>query len=147
MFQRIMLAWDGSGAALAAFDVAIDVTRRYEGELVAVSVAYSPAHAETRADRAESADAAHRHLEQTFNAVADRAHRAGVSAEHTIIEGDTPAQALLDHAHEHGFDLIVCGHHSSQRTGRLLLRDIADDLYRGARVPVLVVAEDGYVTR
>ena len=43
MFQRIMLAWDGSEVALRAFDVAIDVTRRYEAELVAVSIAYSPA--------------------------------------------------------------------------------------------------------
>jgi nucleotide-binding universal stress UspA family protein len=146
MFQRIMLAWDGSAASLAAFDVAIDVTRRYEGELAAVSVAYSPAHAETRADRAESADAARRHLQQTFDEVADRADRAGVRAEHTVITGDSPATALLSHADAHGFDLIVCGHHRSQRSGRLLLRDIADDLYRGAKVPVLVVTEDGYVT-
>jgi nucleotide-binding universal stress UspA family protein len=36
MFQRIMLAWDGSDVARAALDVAIDVARRYQGELVAV---------------------------------------------------------------------------------------------------------------
>jgi nucleotide-binding universal stress UspA family protein len=142
MFQRIMLVWDGSDVALGAFDVAIDVARRYEGELVAVSVAYSPAHAETDADRRESSEAAHRHLEQTFLSVADRAHRAGVEVEQQIIEGDTPAQALLDYAHEHGFDLIVLGHHVTRRAGRLLLHDVADDLYRQARAPVLVVAEN-----
>ena len=102
MFQRIMLTWDGSDVARNAFDVAIDIARRYEGELVAVSVAYSPAHAETHADRQESVDAAHRYLEETFREVEDRAHRAGVDVEHQIIEGDTPARALLDHAHEHG---------------------------------------------
>ena len=142
MFQRIMLAWDGSDVALSAFDVAIDVARRNEGELVAVSVAYSPAHAETRADRRESAEAARQHLAQTFNEVADRAHRAGVDVEHQIIEGDTPAEALLSYAHEHGFDLIVCGHHITRRAGRLLLHDVADDLYRQARTPVLVVPEN-----
>lgn len=141
MFQRIMLAWDGSDVALGAFDVAIDVARHYGGELVAVSIAYSPAHAETEADRLESADGAHRHLEDTFRAVQDRAHRAGVDVEHQIIEGNTPAQALLSYAHEHGFDLIVCGHHHTRRAGRLLLHDIADDLYRQARTPVLVVGE------
>ncbi len=47
MFQRILLAWDGSEVALRAFDLAIDLTRRYDGELSVVSVAYSPAHAET----------------------------------------------------------------------------------------------------
>ncbi len=141
MFQRIMLAWDGSDVALGAFDVAIDVARRYEAELVAVSVAYSPAHAETDADRAESADAARRYLAQTFLDVADRAHRAGVDVNHQIIEGDTPARALLAYAHEHGFDLIICGHHVTRRPGRLLLQDVADDLYREARTPVLVVGE------
>jgi nucleotide-binding universal stress UspA family protein len=144
MFGRIMLAWDGSDVALGAFDVAIDVARRYEGELVAVSVAYSPAHAETRTDRRESSEAAHRHLEQTFLDVADRAHRAGVEVEHEIIEGDPPAQALLAYAHEHGFDLIVCGHHTARRAGRLLLHDVADDLYREARTPVLVVGENSH---
>jgi len=141
MFQRIMLAWDGSEVARDAFDVAIDLARRYEGELVAVSVAYSPAHAETAADRAESAAAAHRYLEETFREVEDRAHRAGVEVEHRIIDGDPPARALLEHAHEHAFDLIVCGHHRRRRAGRLLLHDVADDLYRDAEPPVLVVPE------
>jgi nucleotide-binding universal stress UspA family protein len=109
-----------------------------------VSVAYSPAHAETDADRRESSEAAHRYLEQTFLDVADRAHRAGVEVEHQIIEGDPPAKALLAHAHEHGFDLIVCGHHTARRAGRLLLHDVADDLYREARTPVLVVGENSH---
>lgn len=142
MFQRIMLAWDGSDTALGAFDVAIDLARRYEGELIAVSVAYSPAHAETRADRAESSDAARRHLQQTFDEVADRAHRAGVEVEHRILEGDRPAAVLLHYAHEHGIDLIVCGHHRSRRAGRLLLHNVVEDLYRDARTPVLVVGEN-----
>jgi nucleotide-binding universal stress UspA family protein len=141
MFQRIMLTWDGSRAALQAFDVAIDLARRYEGELTAVSVAHSPARAETRADRRESAAAAHQYLQQSFQEVADRAHRAGVEAEHRIIDGEEPAQALLSHAHEHGFDLIVCGHHRHRRAGRLLLHDIADELFRGSETPVLVVSE------
>jgi nucleotide-binding universal stress UspA family protein len=141
MFQRIMLTWDGSDVAREAFDVAIDVARRYEGELVAVSVARSPAHAETHADRRESTDAARRYLEDSFKEVEDRAHRAGVEVEHRIIEGDPPAQALLHHAHEHGFDLIVCGHHHTRRAGRLLLDDLADELFRAAHTPVLVVGE------
>lgn len=142
MFQRILLAWDGSEVALRAFDVAIDVTRRYEAELVAVSVAHSPAHAETAADRAESVDAAHRYLEQSFDEVRDRAQRAGVEVEHQVIDGDPPASALLDYTHEHGFDLIVCGHHHERRAGRLLLKGLTQDLVAAAPIPVLVVSEE-----
>jgi nucleotide-binding universal stress UspA family protein len=141
MFQRILLAWDGSDVARRAFDLAIDLTRRYEGELVAVSVAYSPAHAETEADRAESAEAARRYLEETFAQVRDRAERAGVDVEHTIIEGDAPAAALLEHAHEHGFDLVVTGHHRDSRAGRMILRGVPETLLRTATLPVLVVTD------
>jgi nucleotide-binding universal stress UspA family protein len=142
MFQQILLAWDGSDVALRAFDFAIDLTRRYDAELVAVSIAYSPAHAETDADRQESADAAHRYLTSTFDQVKDRAERAGVTVRHAIIEGDTPTQALVDYAHEHGFDLIVCGHHHSRRAGRLLLRGVTHDLMEATSIPVLIVSDD-----
>jgi nucleotide-binding universal stress UspA family protein len=142
MFQRILLAWDGSEVALRAFDLAIDLTRRYDGELSVVSVAYSPTHAETTGDRAESEDAAHRYLQSSFDEVKDRAERAGVEVEHQILQGDEPARTLLAHAHEHGFDLIVCGQHSARRAGRLLLRGVAQDLIADAATPVLVVGQD-----
>jgi nucleotide-binding universal stress UspA family protein len=142
MFQRILIAWDGSKVALRAFDVAIDMTRRYDAELVAVSIAYSPAHAETAADRQESSDAAYRYLQDTFQEVSDRAERVGVDVEHQIIAGETPARALLDHAHEHGFDLLVCGHHHSRRAGRLLLRGVIQHLLADTTIPVLVVSDE-----
>ena len=142
MFQRFLLAWDGSSVALRAFDVAIDLVRRYEGELVAVSIAYSPGHAETSADREESTAAARHYLEESFTEVRDRADRAGVGVEHEIIRGDQPARALLSYAHEHGFDLIICGQHHSRRAGRLLLHGVAEDLVRAAVTPVLVVGEE-----
>ncbi|MGO9957358.1 MAG: universal stress protein [Solirubrobacteraceae bacterium] len=142
MFQRFLLAWDGSQASLRALDVAIDITRRYDGELTAVSIAYTPAHAETTADRHESTDAARRYLHDSFTEIRDRAIRAGVQIEHEIINGDHPARLLMDHAHQHGFDLIICGQHHSRRAGRLLLHGVAEDLVTAAAVPVLVVGEE-----
>lgn len=141
MFQRILIAWDGSSVALRAFDVAIDMTRRFEGELVAVSIAHSPAHAETEADRRESAEAARRYLETTFAEVSDRAERAGVEARHEVIEGENATAALVEHAHQGGFDLIVAGHHHERRVGRMLLRGVPEALVGSSRVPILIVTE------
>jgi nucleotide-binding universal stress UspA family protein len=141
MFQRFLLAWDGSTVALRALDVAIDITRRYDGELIALSIAHTPTHAETTADRQESTEAARRYLHDSFAEVRDRADRAGVTVEHQIIHGDQPAQALIDHAHQHGFDLIICGQHHTRRAGRLLLHGVAEDLVNTAVIPVLVIAE------
>jgi nucleotide-binding universal stress UspA family protein len=142
MFQRILIAWDGSPLALRALDLAIDVARRYDAELLAISVAYSPADAETAADREESAAAARRYLGETFAAVADRAERAGVDIALEMIDGAAPARSIADYAHEHGFDLLVCGHHSSSRAGRLLLRGVSEELLATVRTPVLVVNDE-----
>jgi nucleotide-binding universal stress UspA family protein len=141
MFQRILLAWDGSDSARRALDLAIDLARRYEAEIVAASVAHSPAHAETEADRVESVDAARRYLTESLAGVRDRADRIGVVLEHVVIEGDHPADDLLRYAHEHGFDLVVAGHHRGSRAGRVLLHGLAETLVAASSIPVLVVAE------
>jgi nucleotide-binding universal stress UspA family protein len=117
MFQRILLAWDGSRAARRALDIAIDLARRYEAEVVAASVAHSPAHAETEGDRRESVEAARRYLVQSLNGVRDRADRVGVPLEQVVIEGDHPAEDVLAYAHEHGFDLVVAGITGGARPG------------------------------
>lgn len=140
MFSQILIAWDGSPPAERAFDAALDLARRYEAQLCALSVAHSPAHAETGADRKESVDAARRYLEKTFAEVRDRAHRAGVDVDHVVIEGDDPAPDILGYAHEHGFDLLVIGHHRKSRSGRFLIHGLTTTTIDTAELPVLVVA-------
>lgn len=140
MFRQILIAWDGSPPAEWAFDAALDLARHYDAQLCAVSVANSPAHAETGDDRKESVDAARLYLEETFAHVRDRAERAGVEVEHVVIEGDQPASDILAYAREHGFDLLVVGHHRNTRSGRFLLQGLASKTIDAAEFPVLVVA-------
>ena len=142
MLQQILIAWDGSRPARRAFDNALDLARRYEAELVAVSVAHSPAHAETEGDRAESVDAARQYLEETFSSLDDLARRVGVSLDHIVIEGDHPADDILAYAHQHGFDLVVVGHHRNRRPGRFFLHGLAERMIAHASMPVLVVSDE-----
>ena len=142
MFQRILIAWDGSHSAELALDVAIDLARRYDAELTAVSVAHSPAHAETAEDRRESVDAARRYLEETFERVRDSSERVGVPLDLVVIPGDEPADDLLHYAHQGGFDLAVVGHHRTKTPGRFLLHGVAERLLATADLPLLVVSND-----
>jgi nucleotide-binding universal stress UspA family protein len=144
MFQRLLLAWDGSPPAQRALDLAIDIARRYGAEIVAASVAHSPTHAETEEDRLESVEAARRYLEESYVRVRDRAQRAGVAIEQVIIEGEEPADDIVRYAHEHGFDLVVAGHHRGRRRpGRLVLHGLADRLVAHADLPVLIAGDRG----
>jgi nucleotide-binding universal stress UspA family protein len=143
MFRRLLLAWDGSPPARRALDLAIDLARRYDAEIVAASVAHSPSHAETEEDRRESVDAARRFLEESYHRVRDRADRAGVPAEHVVIEGEErePADDLIRYAHDHGFDLVIAGHHRRRRPSRLVLHGLADRLVAHADLPVLIIGD------
>lgn len=146
MFRRLLLAWDGSPPARRALDLAIDLARRYDAAIVAASVAHSPAHAETEEDRRESVEAARQFLEESFLYARDRADRAGVLIEQVIIEGldREPADDLIGYAHEHGFDLVVAGHHRGRRRpGRLVLHGLADRLVSHADLPVLIAGDRG----
>lgn len=138
MFRRILVAWDGSTPARRALDLAVDLARHYDAEVLAVSVAHAPTHAETEEDRRESIDASRRYFEETFARVRDRAERAGVPIEQAIVEGDDPAHDLLRFAHEHAVDLIVAGRHRDGRAGKFLLRELVPRLVADAEVPVLV---------
>lgn len=142
--QRLLLAWDGSPPAQRALDVAVGIARRYGAGIVAASVAHSPTHAETEEDRLESVEAARRYLEDSFARVRDRADRAGVEIEQVVIEGEEPADVLVRYAQEHGFDLVVAGHHRGRRRpGRLVVHGLADRLVSRADVPVLIVGDHG----
>lgn len=141
MFQRILIAWDASRPAVHAFDLAVDLARRYDGEIIAVSVALSPTHAETREDRDGSVQAAREHLEDTLGELRDRADRIGVPLEHVIVDGSHPAEDILHFAREHAVDLIVVGRHAKGRAGRLLLHGLSERFAQSAPLPVMIVGE------
>ena len=142
MFQRILIAWDGSLVARRALDVAIDLARRYGGELVAVSVAHSPAHAETAADRAESVQAARAYLEETPRTRRATAPSAPASTSSTSSSrATTPPRTSSPTPTSTPSTSIVAGHHRTGRAGRLLLRGLPERLVASAEVPVLIVGE------
>ena len=141
MFQRILIAWDASRPAIHALDLALDLARRYDGQIIAVSVAQTPTHAETREDREESVQAAREHLQSTLGELRDRADRIGVPLEQVIIEGSHPAEEILRFAREHAVDLIVVGRHAKGRAGRLLLHGLSERFAQSAPLPVLIVGE------
>jgi nucleotide-binding universal stress UspA family protein len=128
MFQRILVAWDGSELAERALEMAVDIACTYEAEIVAASV-LAPAG---DPHLLESAFA------RAYQECADR----GVEVEHQIIEGGHPAHDLLEYAHEHGFDLLVIGHHRHDRPEGIRLHGMTQHLVSAAQLPMLVVGSE-----
>jgi nucleotide-binding universal stress UspA family protein len=127
MFQRILVGWDGSELAERALAMAADVARTYDAEVVAASVV------------APRGDA------HPLRAAFDRAceiRAGGVEVEHEAVVGRHPAHDLLEYAHEHGFDLLIIGHHRHARPGGIMLHGMAERLLSAAELPILVVGPE-----
>ena len=68
----------------------------------------------------------------------ESAAAAGVTADTTVITG-RPAHAIVEHAKEGGFDLIVIGTHGRTGLSHALMGSVAERVVRRAPCPVLTM--------
>ena len=140
--REILHPTDFSTGAAQAFEMAIDVARRFEAHLTILHVSAPPVYighfgdgygmsteqlAMLKADQ-------DRYLDQ-FRA---RALEAGVPCTTVSIEGFAN-EAIVEQAAARNIDLIVLGTHGRTGLGRLLLGSVAERVLRAAKCPVLTV--------
>ncbi|TKC86231.1 universal stress protein [Trinickia terrae] len=147
MYERIMVAVDGSQAARLALDEAMKLAQAMRAEVLAVCVV---AHAPQLVDigggfvednRASSAmtDAATKALEEARERFAQKQVLGAVRAIDSY--GESTAQVLVRAATEFDANLIVMGTHGRTGVKRLLLGSVAESLLRETSVPLLLVKE------
>jgi nucleotide-binding universal stress UspA family protein len=140
MFRRVLVGWDGSAGAGRALSAAVDLAAALGAEIVVLAVVPSPAHTKTTESRAAELDAAHRRMGE---ALADFRHdsaAAGVAIVDAVVAASDPGDALVAHAHEHGFDLLVVGRHGTAAVHPGVGK-VTERVVRHATLPVLVVGE------
>lgn len=122
MLKHILVAVDGSDAALAAYEKAVELAKELHGSLTALHVAEPnkpPAPGLLDAYRARSS-------------------AQGVEAEFLVREG-APAPEIHAAAATMRWDLLVIGTHGRQGIQRMRLGSVAEDVLHGSDIPVLVV--------
>jgi nucleotide-binding universal stress UspA family protein len=136
MFERILLAIDGSEHSRRAVPVAADLAFRYEGEVV---VFHAREHelalgvdvdAETHQEAIDLVDSVVRELKE-----------AGIGVRGEIVRvplGQT-ARAILQAATDENVGLIVMGTRGLSEWSRLLMGSVAHKVVHLAEMPVLVV--------
>lgn len=138
MFERILLAVDGSEHALRAAKVAADLARCMKAELriVVVYAPIPPYLGEPNLQRAINSrlDEAQTILQKAVETVGD------IPAEiHTeLLEGDA-AEAIIEVAKTRNSDLIVMGSRGLGRLAGLLLGSASQKVVSHAPCPVLIV--------
>ncbi|MDD4933725.1 MAG: universal stress protein [Methylacidiphilaceae bacterium] len=132
-FRKILVGFDGSKGALAAFGLAIEIAARFEAEVRALAVLLPPG-----SDCDPSAAEERRLLRAPLEACAAIARERNIPFSERIEEGD-PAEELLRAARNGSYDLIVVGRRKLARPAYWILGSVSERVIRQSRCPVLVV--------
>ncbi|HEV8048973.1 MAG TPA: universal stress protein [Thermoplasmata archaeon] len=139
-FARITVAIDGSKMGELAFDLALDLARRYQSDLTVIAVAplqpvfvsSSEPWVPTEVPEAET---------NFYRGIVDKAVRkattAGVSASGESLEG-VVVDEIIAHVEKHPTDLLVLGSRGLSTAKRLLLGSVSDAVSHHVTCPVLI---------
>ena len=142
MYDEILVPTDGSPAATAALDHAIDLAETYGARLHTLYVVDASSFASIDAGSDMVIDALEEEGERAVEEVRERAEAAGIETEAHVASG-TAYRSILDYIDSEGVDLVVMGTHGRRGVERFLLGSVTERVVRSADVPVLTVRDDG----
>lgn len=146
MYQRILVATDGSELSQKAIDSALALAAKLGASVVAVKVVppYPQSYFEgsmavdiqqiARTEERWAAEAM-KSLESVQAAGVVR----GVTVTPTVVRADQVAEALIAAAQKHHCDLIVMASHGRRGVSRLLLGSETQHVLTHSHIPVLVL--------
>lgn len=151
MYEDVLIPTDGSEAAAAALDHAIELAKRYDARLHTLYVVDAAAY-ETVAE--SGAFATHETgpeiiveaLEDAGQAATERIESAAADENLDVVaevRQGTPEDDILAYADERDIDLVVMGTHGRDGLDRVLLGSVTERVVRNSSVPVLTVRADG----
>lgn len=132
MFETILVAIDGSDHAFKALDAAIDLAKRYDSKIIALSVYrhHSPlesTHSMVRARGVVEApdETLSRLARETVETAVLQARDAGVREAVSLVKRGPPARTIVEVAKKKGADAIVLGSRGLGDVEGLLLGSVS----------------------
>jgi nucleotide-binding universal stress UspA family protein len=109
MFNRILVANDGSEGARKALHIAVDLARRYDAELHQISVEeHLPHYAATVGEVVEAKQEAAEYFRKIIRDAEMVAEARGVRLKPHLLPGHE-VETIVTFTKDHGFDLLVIG--------------------------------------
>jgi len=146
MFQRILVATDGSPLSKKAVASAIELATQNGAELIALTVVprypknyFDGAAVFTPEDIARIEKQWAEAAQETLDAVAKRAKASGVKVKTVTVSSDLVAEAIVNAAKKHKSDMIVMASHGRKGIKRLLLGSETQHVLTHSELPVLVL--------
>jgi nucleotide-binding universal stress UspA family protein len=137
-YKRLLVGLDGSAPAQNALCSALALAAALHGEVRALLVVSTPAHAETNGELEQTAEEESRKVAGQVEEAA-AAVGAGLTVSLSVVFSDSPARALAHYAREHAFDLIVVGGHGREQITHGGIGRSLEALLHDHPCPLLVV--------
>ncbi len=135
LFSKILIASDGSEPSMRAARIGTKIGELIGAQVTIVTVAYVPKMYALDMSR-EMKQAYHddwkKVLEDTISQVSSK-------VEAKLIEGDSPAQALLDEIKLGSYDLVIVGRTGTGSPGSYVMGSVTRRLAEEAKCAVLIV--------
>ena len=110
MFQKILLAYDGSEGANRALEAAIELATVHQGKIWALAVEERLPHIiATVGEFQEAKELADEKFRKLLEAARARAAKAGIELK-ALLRAGHPAKTIIEVAQEGEFDVILVGH-------------------------------------
>jgi nucleotide-binding universal stress UspA family protein len=138
MFQRILVALDGSPASEKALTTAVDLAARYHADLTALGVAEVPEVVGMVDEVDEIRQGAETHCRRVGEAAAEYARSRGVPLRSVVLRGHA-VDAIVRYAEGEGVNLIVLGQHGHSRIARFFLGSTTDRVSEHSSCTVMIV--------
>ena len=146
MYQRILVATDGSDLSRTAVSSAIELAAAIGAELVALYVVprYPVSYFEggitiSVEDIARTEKQWNDNGQAVVDAVQEQAKVQGVTAKAVVAQSDLVAESIMSAATKHGCDLVVMASHGRKGIKRVLLGSETQHVLTHSTVPVLVL--------
>lgn len=139
--RDVLVPTDGSDCAERAVDHALQVARRFEATVHALSVVDVSALSSSFAAGPgipAVVNTLEEQYQETVDAVAERAEEYDLVAETAVTEG-APARVIRGYVDDHGVDLVAMGTHGRSGFSRQLIGSVAERVVRTSDVPVMAV--------
>jgi nucleotide-binding universal stress UspA family protein len=138
MFDRILVAIDGSPASEKALSAAVDLAAHYEADLTALSVAELPEVVAMVDEVDEIRQSTEAHFRKIGEAAVEYARSRGVPLRSVVVRGHA-ADAIVRYAESEGINLVVIGQHGHSRITRFVLGSTSDRVSEHAPCTVMIV--------
>jgi nucleotide-binding universal stress UspA family protein len=144
MYQKILIAVDGSATSDSALEEAIKLAQRLDSRIAIMYVLEDILYwkEENYIDYAELQASIKASGEKMLAKAEMLAQRASVAAETKLVEaagGGRVASIIVAEAEHWQAELIVIGTHGRSGVSRLLLGSVAENVVRSAPMPVLLI--------